>query len=265
MAEKLTVIKVSGKIVENPDALKVFIRQLGKFEGRKIIIHSAAQLANTIAGKLGNNVAEANGRPVIDNNAFNAYTMVYAGLVNKQLVALLQGRKLNAVGLTGADLNIITSAKQAGAPNGATGNVKQVNAATLSLLIDHGVVPVIAPFSHDGKGQILFNETDAMAAEVSKALAARYDVTLIYCFTRNGVLLNVQDPDSVVPHLRRTQYKALREMEIIKDWFANKVDNSFSAIDHGVNEVVITSAAGLGNPKQGTHIKPSKKTTVAKG
>lgn len=265
MAEKLTVIKVSGKIVENPDALKVFIRQLGKIEGRKIIIHSAAQLAKTIATKLGNSVSEFNGRPVIDSNAFNSYTMVYAGLVNKQLVALLQSRKYNAVGLTGADLNIVTSAKQPGEPNGATGSVKQINAPVLSLLVDHGAVPIIAPFSHDGKGQILFNETDAMAAEISKALAVRYDVTLVYCFTRNGVLLNVQDPDSVIPRLRRTQYKTLREMEIIKDWFANKVDNAFSAIDHGVNEVVITSAEGLGNAKQGTHIKPSKKNISTAG
>lgn len=254
MAEKLTVIKVSGKILENPELLKVFIRQLSKIEGRKIIIHSAAQLARTIAGKLGNNVSDAGGRPVIDANAFNAYAMVYAGLVNKQLVALLQGRKYNALGVTGADLNIITSTKLSG-PNGATGTVKQVNAATLSILVDNGITPVIAPFSHDGKGNMLFNETDSMAAETAKALAVRYEVTLVYCFVRNGVLLNVQDPDSVIPMLRRTQYKAMREMEIIKDWFANKVDNAFSAIDHGVKEVIITSANGLGMPKQGTHIK----------
>ncbi len=256
MAEKLTVIKVSGKIIENPDAFKVFVRNLAKVEGRKIIIHSAAHLGKTIGNKMGFNIAEApNGRPVMDDNAMNVYTMVYAGLVNKQLVTMLQSRKYNALGLTGADLNIISGAKQPGNGMGATGTIKQVNAATLSMLIDQGVTPVIAPFSHDGKGEMLFNETDAMAAEVAKALAVRYSVTLMYCFTRNGVLLNVQDPDSVVPMLRRTQYKALREMEIIKDWFANKVDNAFSAIDHGVTEVVITSAAGLGDPKQGTHIK----------
>ncbi|MCQ2288499.1 MAG: acetylglutamate kinase [Muribaculaceae bacterium] len=255
MAEQLTIIKVSGKILENPEALKVFIRQLGKIQGRKIIIHSAAQLAKTIAGKMGHNINELEGRPVIDDNALQDYTMVYAGLVNKHLVTMLQARKYNAVGLTGADMNIITSAKKSGGALGATGYIKQVNAPILSILIDNGITPVIAPFSHDGKGQLLFNETDAMAAETAKALAVRYDVTLIYCFTRNGVLLNVQDPDSVVPMLRRTQYKAMREMEIIKDWFANKVDNAFSAIDHGVKEVIITSAEGLGQPKQGTHIK----------
>lgn len=255
MAEKLTVIKVSGKILENPEQLKTFLRQLAKIEGRKIIIHSAAQLAKTVGAKLGHNVNELGGRPVIDENAFNDYAMVYAGLVNKQLVALLQSRKYNAAGLTGADMNLITSAKKAGGTLGATGYVKQVNAPTLSILIDNGILPVIAPFSHDGKGQMLFNETDAMAAETAKALAVRYEVTLIYCFTRKGVLLNVQDPDSVIPMLRRTQYKAMREMEIIKDWFANKIDNAFSAIDHGVKEVIITNADGLGMPKQGTHLK----------
>lgn len=255
MNEKLTVIKVSGKIIENPEALKTFIRQLGKIEGRKIIIHSAAQLARNIASKLGIHVAEAGERPVMAPHTMNVYTMVYGGLINKQLVALLQSRKYNAVGLTGADLGLITCAKQPGSPHGATGVVKQINAPTLSLLVDNGVTPVIAPFSHDGKGNLLFNETDAMAAEIAKALSVRYKVTLIYCFVRNGVLLNVQDPDSVVPMLRRTQYKALREMGIIKDWFANKVDNAFSAIDHGVVEAVITSASSLGDPKQGTHIK----------
>lgn len=255
MAEKLTVIKVSGKILENPESLKTFIKNLAKVEGKKLIIHSAAQLAKTVAGKMGVGISEVNERPVIDDNALKVYSMTYAGLVNKQLVAMLQGRKYNALGLTGADMNVITSTKQASGTNGYTGVVRQINTAALSMLIDNNVTPVIAPFTHDGKGQLLFNETDAMAAETAKALAMRYDVTLIYCFVRKGVLLNVLDPDSVVPALKRTQYKALREMEIIKDWFANKVDNAFSAIDHGVKNVVITSADGLGNPKQGTHIK----------
>ena len=254
MAETLSIIKVSGRILENPDELKTFVKQLGAVPGKKLIIHSAASLATTIGKKMGTSVKELNGRPVVDASTLQLFTMVYAGLVNKQLVALLQSHKLNAAGLTGADMNLYQSAKQVG-KNGATGVIKQVNAQALSMLLDNGVIPVIAPFSHDSKGQMLFNETDAMAAETAKALAMRYDVTLIYCFIRKGVLLNVHDPDSVVPVLKRTQYKALREMEIIKDWFANKVDNAFSAIDHGVKEVIITNAAGLGQPKQGTHIK----------
>mgnify|MGYP002626458321 CR=1 FL=1 len=120
---------------------------------------------------------------------------------------------------------------------------------------DNNVVPVIAPITHDGNCNLLFNETDAMAAEAAKALALRYEVKLIYCFEKNGVLLNVDDNDSVIAVLKRSQYKNMREMDLIKDWFVNKLDNAFSAIDHGVKEVIITNAVNLANPNLGTHIK----------
>lgn len=257
MKEKLSIIKVSGKIVEDPDKLKIFLRELCSIKGRKLVIHSGSMLASKLADKIGTKIADVDGRPVVDVNTLDVLMMVYAGLVNKQLVTLLQARKLNALGITGADLNIITSVKR-GMGNtdmGNTGEVRSVNAAALSQLIDAGVMPIIAPLTHDGKGNMLFNETDAMAAEVAKALAMRYDVTLIYCFEKKGVLLNPRDPDSVVAELKRTRYKAMRELEIINDWFVNKLENAFSAIDHGVAEVIITSAPQLSNPALGTHIK----------
>ena len=258
MKEKLTIVKVSGKIVENPDLLKVFIRSFASLPGRRLAIHSGSNLASTLADKISVRIKTVDSRPVVDAGTLDVLTMVYGGLVNKQLVALLQGRKVNALGVTGADLNIITSVKQAplgGTDMGNTGEVRQVNAQALSQLIDGGITPVIAPLTHDGKGALLFNETDAMAAEVAKALAHRYDVTLIYCFKEKGVLLNIDDPDTVVAELKRTRYKAMREMDMIKDWFVNKLDNAFSAIDHGVSEVIITNAAQLANLKLGTHIK----------
>lgn len=257
MKEKLTIIKVSGKIIEKPEALKLFIRKLTAIGGRKLVIHSGSNLASMLADRMGVRITEVNGRPVVDDNTLNVLAMVYAGRVNKQLVALLQARKVNALGVTGADLNLITSVKRGmgGINMGNTGEVRSVNAITLSKLIDAGVLPVIAPLSHDGKGGLLFNETDAMAAEVAKALALRYDVTLVYCFEKKGVLLNPKDPDSVVAELKRTRYKALRELEIINDWFVNKLDNAFSAIDHGVKEVIITNAAQLSQLEMGTHIK----------
>ena len=248
---------MSGKVVENPESLKLFIKELCALKGSKLLIHSGSNLASQLADKMGLRINVVDSRPVVDDKTLNVLMMVYGGLVNKQLVALLQARKVNAMGVTGADLNLITSVKR-GMGNvdmGNTGEVRQVNAVALSKLIDDGITPVIAPLSHDGKGGMLFNETDAMAAEVAKALALRYDVRLIYCFEKKGVLLNVNDPDSVVVDLKRTRYKAMRELEIIKDWFLNKLENAYSAIDHGVTEVIITNPAQLSNPQLGTHIK----------
>ena len=256
MKTQLTIIKVSGKIIENPEALKTFIKSVATIAGKKILIHSGAQLAGKVGARMGIKTQLVQDRPVVDENTLKLLTMVYAGYVNKQMVALLQGRKINALGVTGADLNLVQSVKQGfeGQDMGSTGTVRQVNTVAFSELLEKDVVPVIAPLSYDGETALLFNETDALAAEVAKALSNRFDVTLIYCFERNGVLLNVEDEDSVLAALRRTQYKNLRDMGIIKDWFINKIDNAFSAIDHGVKEVIITNAAHLDQPHLGTHI-----------
>lgn len=257
MKQKLTIIKVSGKIVENPDGLKTFVKEFASIDGLKLLIHSGANLATQVGERMNIKTRTIEDRPIVDEQTLKLLVMVYGGLVNKQIVALLQGRKLNALGITGADLNLVQSTQQglAGHDLGLTGAVKNINTPTLVKLLEAGVIPVMAPLTHDGNCSLLFNETDALAAEIAKALAPRYDVTLIYCFERNGVLLNIDDEDSVVAVLRRTQYKNLREMDIIKDWFVNKLDNAFSAIDHGVKEVIITNAANLSRPQLGTHIK----------
>lgn len=251
----LTIVKVSGKIIENPDLLKIFVKNFAAIKGKKLLIHSGAMMASQVADKLGLTIKMSNDRPIVDDKTLQLLVMVYGGLVNNQLTGLLQGRKVNAAGLTGADMGLIQSVRQREPNLGATGEVRQVNATAFSKLLDNGIVPVIAPFTHDGKGNLLFNETDALAAEIATALAMRYDITLIYCFERNGVLLDVNDPDSVVPMLSRSRYKAFRDMELIEGWFANKVDNAFSAIDHGVKEVIITSATGIADLSHGTHIQ----------
>ncbi len=254
MMEQLTVVKVSGKIVEKPEALRSFIKAFAAIKGRRLLIFSGTNLASEIGGKLGVKTKLINERPVVDPGTLRLLTMVYGGLVNHQLVAHLHANKVNAIGVTGVDMDLVTSVKLPDGKLGSTGQVRRVNTEGFARLLDSGVVPVLAPITHDGRGNLLFNETDAMAAEIAKAFALRYNVRLIYCFEKNGVLLNPHDGDSVVPMLRRTQYKALRDMDIIKDWFVNKLDNAFSAIDHGVKEVIITSAAQLGNPDKGTHI-----------
>ena len=255
MNEKFTIVKVSGKIVEKADELRTFVKAFAGIKGKKMLIFSGNMMAQEIGNKLGIKTKLIDERPVVDSGTLKLLTMVYGGLVSRLFVSLLQGNKVNALGVTGADMNLITSAKLPDGKLGDTGQVRHVNTAGIAQLLDAGIVPVLAPITHDGRGNLLFNETDALAAEIARALALRDDITLIYCFEKNGVLLNPDDPDSVVAELRRTRYKALREMEIITDWFVNKIDNAFTAIDHGVKEVIITSPSHLNNSDKGTHIK----------
>ena len=236
MNEKLTIVKVSGKIVEKADDLRTFVKSFAAIKGKKLLIFSGNMMAQEIGNKLGIKTKLINDRPVVDEGTLKLLTMVYGGLVSRLFVSLLQGVKVNALGVTGADMNLVTSSRLPDGKLGDTGQVRHVNTAGIAQLLDAGIVPVLAPITHDGRGTLLFNETDALAAEIARALAMRYDITLIYCFEKKGVLLNTDDPDSVIANLRRTQYKTLRDMEIIKDWFDNKVDNAFKAIDHGVPE-----------------------------
>ncbi len=255
MNDKFTIVKVSGKIVERADELRTFVKAFAAIKGKKMLIFSGNMMAQEIGNKLGIKTKLINDRPVVDAGTLKLLTMVYGGLVSRLFVSLLQGNKVNALGVTGADMNLVTSAKLPNSKLGDTGQVRHVNTEGIAQLLDMGIVPVLAPITHDGRGNLLFNETDSLAAEIARALALRYDITLIYCFEKKGVLLNPHDPDSVVPELRRTRYKALREMDIIKDWFVNKIDNAFVAIDNGVKEVIITSPAQLGDIGKGTHIK----------
>ena len=256
MNENFTIVKVSGKIVEKADELRTFVKAFAGIKGKKMLIFSGNMMAQEIGNKLGIKTKLINDRPVVDAGTLKLLTMVYGGLVSRLFVSLLQGNKVNALGVTGADMNLVTSARLTDGTLGDTGQVRHVNTAGIAQLVDAGIVPVLAPITHDGRGNLLFNETDALAAEIARALALRYNITLIYCFEKKGVLLNTDDPDSVLAELRRTRYKAMREMDIIKDWFVNKIDNAYTAIEHGVKEVIITCPDQLGKPDKGTHIKP---------
>jgi acetylglutamate kinase len=255
MNEKFTIVKVSGKIVEKADELRTFVKAFAAIKGKKMLIFSGNMMAQEIGNKLGIKTKLINDRPVVDAGTLKLLTMVYGGLVSRLFVSLLQSNKVNALGVTGADMNLVTSVRLPDGKLGDTGQVRHVNTESIARLLDNGIVPVLAPITHDGRGNLLFNETDAMAAEIARALALRYDITLIYCFVRKGVLLNTDDPDSVIANLRRTQYKNLRDMDIIKDWFNNKLDNAFTALEHGVKDVYITCPSQLGNPTKGTHIQ----------
>ena len=259
MRKKLTIVNVDGIVVEDPQNLKALIRDFAAIEGLKLFVHGEGTMASMVAEKMGITIRQtSDGRDIIDDRVMDLVTMVYGGLVNKRLVAIMQWRGLNAVGLTGVDLNLVQSTKVPVKPVnvGRVGTVRRVNSSMLIKLLEENVVPVIAPLTHDGKGNLLNGDVKMFAYEIARTLTITYDVTIINVLgEENGVLTNENNPDSVIPMLRRTQYKALREMGIIKPSAFPTIDNAFSAIDHGVNEVVLINAARFSDLQAGTHIQ----------
>lgn len=246
--EKLTVIKVGGKIVEEENTLKQLLERFSKIEGKKVLVHGGGRSATAIATKLGIESKMVDGRRITDAETLKVVTMVYAGLVNKNIVASLQALGLNALGLTGADLDYMRSDKRPvkEVDYGFVGDVKAVNASLLADLIGKGVVPVLAPLTHDGKGNMLNTNADTIAGEAAKALSRFFDVTLVYCFEKKGVLLDENDDDSVIPEITRPLFEEYVKKGIIQGGMIPKLENSFAAINAGVSKVVITKADELG-------------------
>lgn len=255
--EKLLLVKVGGKVVENPSALNQLITDLSNLEGRKVLVHGGGVLATKTATALGIETTMVEGRRVTDDKMIDVVTMVYAGLVNKRVVSLLQSTGTNAIGLCGADMNVILSDKRPvkTVDYGWVGDVKKVDGKALSTLIESGVVPVLAPLTHDGQGHILNTNADTIAAETAKGLAAFYDVTLVFCFEKRGVLADANKDNSVITSLNREEYEAYKSKGVITDGMIPKLDNAFSTLEDGVCEVVITHASSLNDLTQGTHIK----------
>ena len=256
MKEKLTVIKVGGKIVEETETLNRLLCDFSALPGYKVLVHGGGRSATRIASQLGIESKMVNGRRITDAETLKVVTMVYGGLVNKSIVAGLQAKGINAIGLTGADMDIIRSVKRPvkDIDYGFVGDVKRVDAEALASLVRRNVVPVLAPLTHDGKGNILNTNADTIAGEIAKALAAIFDVTLVYCFEKKGVLSDENNDDSVIPVLTPDLFKKYVTKGIIKEGMIPKLENSFSAIDAGVTEVIITSASAI-REKAGTVIK----------
>lgn len=247
--EKLTVIKVGGKIVEEEATLKSLLERFSKIEGKKVLVHGGGRSATALATKLGIESKMVDGRRITDAETLKVVTMVYAGLVNKNIVANLQSLGLNALGLTGADMNYMRSDKRPvkTVDYGFVGDVKEVNASLLADLISKDVVPVLAPLTHDKKGNLLNTNADTIAGEAAKALAQYFDVTLIYCFEKKGVLRDENDDDSVIAEINPQLFQEYVEKGIIQGGMIPKLENSFAAINAGVSKVVITKADELGN------------------
>ncbi len=256
MKAKLTVIKVGGKIVEEETSLQKLLNDFAAIEGPKVLVHGGGRSATKIAARLGIESKMVNGRRITDADMLKVVTMVYGGLVNKNIVAGLQARGINAIGLTGADMNVILSDKRPvkEIDYGFVGDVKQVEGERLATLIQSGIIPVMAPLTHDGKGNILNTNADTIAGETAKGLAPYFDVTLIYCFEKRGVLRDETDDNSVIADINRKQFAELVEQGVIQGGMIPKLENAFQAIDAGVKEVIITAADAI-DGRQGTKIR----------
>ena len=255
--DKLTIIKVGGKIVEEEETLYALLDRFASLPGHKMLVHGGGRSATRLATQLGIESRMVEGRRITDAETLCVVTMVYGGLVNKNIVAGLQARGVNALGLTGADMNAILSVKRSvkEVDYGFVGDVKQVNAELLADLIAKGIVPVMAPLTHDGAGHLLNTNADTIAGETAKALARHFEVTLVFCFEKRGVLRDEHDDDSVIPTIDRTLFAQLTAEGIIQGGMIPKVENSLQAVEAGVRQVIITQADALGQPGAGTVVR----------
>ena len=248
MKQKLTIVKVGGAVVEDEIQLTQLLKDFSAISGHKVLIHGGGRRATQVAASLGIESKMVGGRRITDADMLNVVTMVYGGLVNKNLVARLQANGVNALGLTGADIDVIRSHKRPlkdGIDFGFVGDVDRADGQMLSRLIEAGITPVMAPLTHDGQGHILNTNADTIASETAKALAPFYDVTLIYSFEKKGVLSNPDDDNSVIPTISRADFERYKADGIISGGMLPKIENALSAIDKGVNRVIITLATAI--------------------
>lgn len=256
MKKQITVLKVGGKIVEDPQSLSDLLNRFARIAGHKVLVHGGGRTATDLATRMGIETKMVNGRRITDAEMLRIVTMVYGGLVNKNVVAQLQARGINALGLTGADLGIIRSHKRPviDIDYGFAGDIEQVNGERLAHLINSDIVPVMAPLTCDAMGQILNTNADTIAAETAKALAPFFEVTLVYTFEKKGVLSNPDNEDSVIPHINAESFKKLVADGTIQGGMIPKIHNALEAIASGVQKVIITNTTAI-DGQQGTTIE----------
>ncbi|MFC4263949.1 acetylglutamate kinase [Ferruginibacter yonginensis] len=245
----LFVIKIGGNVLDDATALHSFLADVATINAPKILVHGGGKIATQIGNQLGITSQYVGGRRITDAATIQLVTMVYGGLINKQLVAQLQSFGCNAVGLTGADGNIMPAQKRSvtNVDYGFVGDVlvHDVNTSLLLSLIQQGITPVFAPLTHDGAAQILNTNADTIASVLAAALSTHYKVRLMYCFEKNGVLQNIHDDESVVPLITPTIYHQMKTAGLLFDGMLPKIDNAFAAIQQGVHEVLIGHASNI--------------------
>ena len=257
MKEKLTIVKVGGAVVEDPQQLEGLLLSFASLEGHRLLVHGGGRRATSVAAGMGLESRMVNGRRVTDEAMLEVVTMVYGGLVNKAVVAQLQAKGVNAIGLTGADMDVIRSHRRApkemtmadGTKEtvdfGFVGDVDRVAAGSLQALLEKGFTPVMAPLTHDGKGHMLNTNADTIASETAKAMAQIYDVTLVYSFEKSGVLSNPDDDTSVIGEITHGSFQRLVADGTVSGGMLPKIENALAAVEAGVKEVKITRADNL--------------------
>src|SRR5687768_15822291 len=239
---KLFIIKIGGNVLDNPQALDKFLNDFASIKEPKILIHGGGKIATKLGEQLGIEANYVNGRRITDSKTLDLVTMVYGGLVNKQIVASLQKIGCNAFGVTGADGNMIKAVKRTvkDIDYGYVGDIKpdSVNTSLLYFLLKQNTVPVFAPLTH-ADGKMLNTNADTIASVLAVAMSKHFDVRLIFCFEKKGVLSNVKDENSVIQHLPRKMYEDLLSKDAFIDGILPKLENAFAAIKAGVKEVLI--------------------------
>ncbi len=254
----IKVFKIGGNVVDNPEALSRFVDDFVKVEGKKILVHGGGKEATRMSARLEIPTTMIDGRRVTDRPTLDVVTMVYAGLVNKRVVSLLQAAGCNALGLTGADGHAVTASRRPANPvdYGFVGDISDsgVDTRFIAALLDMGITPVFCAIMHDGAGTLLNCNADSVASAVAKAMAKTETVELIYCFEKNGVLSDVDDPDSVIAEITAMNYPALRADGTVSAGMIPKIDNAFQAIAGGVGSVRICHSDNILSSK-GTVIR----------
>ena len=237
--EKLSIVKIGGNIIEDDASLKSFLKLFSVLEGKKILVHGGGKRATSIASKLGIESKMINGRRITDAETLEVITMVYGGLVNKNIVAQLQALHIDAIGLTGADANSIYSEKRPvkDVDYGFVGDVKKVNHLSVEKLIQSEFTPVFCAITHDGQGQLLNTNADTITSQVAIGMSKFYETAIYYCFELNGVLKDINDKDSVIRHINLVSYSNLLKEGIIADGMLPKLENCFEALKNGVQTI----------------------------
>jgi len=241
MKQKLKIIKIGGNVINNKEMLTSFLSDFSKIKGHKILVHGGGKRASEMIGKLGMKPKMINGRRVTDEATMEIVTMVYAGLLNKNITAELQKNNCNAIGLSGADANTILAHKRIvkDIDYGFAGDVDEVNSEMIKIFIDNGLSPVFCAITHDKNGQLLNTNADTIAAELAKGMSMDFEVELIYCFEKLGVLADVDNDATLIEKIDFISLSFLKKANIISEGMLPKIDNCFDALQHGVKKVII--------------------------